>query len=650
MASNIVSQWSTGHSNTEIIELSEISRINIPKSAFIIFLPELERSFLYELSEADFRLLKIMTEAAQNLLWVTHASGNHPESPKLAMIDGLARTWRSEDNNRTIVTLRLEDAEKDARGWSKTIMKVLEATVSQPSEAIELEYIQRDGALLISRAIEPSYLDEELYTKSAPRMKQVELRDAGPVELAVGTRGLLDTLRFIPDEEYWKELPDDHVEVEIKYVGLNFRDVLVALGRYNDTKLGAEAAGIVTRVGSKCRNFKPGDRVCLGKLGSMRTHVRVHEELTFKIPDGIDLEHATSLIIVGVTAYQAFVETARLRKGEYVLIHSASGATGQMAVQLAQHFGCEVFVTVGSPEKKQLLRDLYNIPEDHMFYSRNRSFAAGIKRMTKGHGVDVVLNSLSGEGLEASWELIAPYGRFIEIGKADISTNSQLSMAYFANNVSFSAIAIDYCLVYRPAVFAELVRQTLDMFEKRILRVPQPLHIYPIAKLEEGMRFMQSGESSGKIVFSLKPTDRVSVSSTFSSWTCHQARHGKLTLFLFQAIIFSKPQYDLDPQATYLISGGLGGLGRSAALWMARRGARNLILLSRSGPKTDVAIKVVKKLQQMGVSVATPKCDVSSAENLDAVLSECAKTMPPIQGCIQSSMVLQVSKETTSIS
>ncbi|KAE9365744.1 BcPKS1, polyketide synthase [Stipitochalara longipes BDJ] len=617
VARDIMSQLSTENSEVEMLQLSEISGINNPKSAFFIFLPELERSFLYELPESDFVLLKLMTDVAQNLLWVTHAPGNHLESIKFAMIDGLTRTWRSEDNNRTIVTLRLEDAERNVNDWSKTILKVLEATTSQPSETMELEYIQRDGTLLISRAIEANYLDEEIYAKSAPRMKELELQDAGPVALTIGTRGLLDTLHFIADEEYSRALPDDHVEVQIKYLGLNFRDVLVALGRLNASELGAEAAGFVTRVGASCQSLKPGDRVCLAKLGCMRTHVSVHERSIFKIPVDMPLENAASLIVVGATAYLSFVETARLRKGEYVLIHSASGATGQMAIQLAQHFRCKIFATVGSPEKKKLLKDLYNIPEDHIFYSRNRAFATSIKRMTKGRGVDVVLNSLSGEGLTASWELIAPYGRFIEIGKADILTNSRLPMACFANNVSFSAIAIDHYLVHRPTAFADLVRRTLDMFGKKILQIPQPLHFYPISKLEEGMRFMQSGESSGKIVFSLAATDRV------------------------PAIISSKPQYQLDPNASYLISGGFGGLGRSAAFWMATRGAKYLILLSRSGPKIDAAIKLVEKLQHMGVSVATPKCDVSSAENLSSVLSECAKTMPPIQGCIQSAMVLK---------
>lgn len=514
VAGEIASLWSSSESsNVEITHLPNISEIENPKSAFILFLPELERSLLYDLPQSDFGLLQQFIGIAQSILWITHAPGDNFESTKLSMVDGLARTMRSEDNNRTFITLRFEGVERDLTTWGKSIIQVLRETTSHSSHTMELEYIQRDGPLLISRAMEAEYLDEEIHSKSSARMKEVTLEDAGPIALAVGTPGLLDTLHFVVDQEYWTPLPDDHIEVQVKYIGLNFRDVLVALGRFNDDKIGVEAAGIVTRVGSKCKTHKVGDRVCFGKLGAMKTHVRCHEDVAFNVPDDMPLEEATSLVVVGATAYQAFVKSANLQRGESVLIHSASGATGQMAVQIAQHFGCEVFVTVGSPEKRQLLKELYHISDDHMFYSRNRSFTAGIRRMTNGRGVDVVLNSLSGEALIASWELIAPHGRFVEIGKADISGNSKLPMSSFANNVSFSGLAIDHFLVDRPAVFSELLRKTLEMFENKSIRAPKPLHIFPISKVEEGMRFMQSGNNSGKIVFSMEPQDNVSVSS-----------------------------------------------------------------------------------------------------------------------------------------
>lgn len=208
---------------------------------------------------------------------------------------------------------------------------------------------------------------------------------------------------------------------------------------------------------------------------------------------------------------------ANLQSEDSILIHSGAGGTGQMAIQIAQSVGSEVFVTVGSKEKQLLLMDVYRIPSDHIFYSRDSSFAQDIMQTTHGRGVDVILNSLSGESLVASWECMAPFGRFIELGKADIESNSKLPMSSFARNVSYSAVAVDYICAHRPDVLQKSLVAVLERIEKGKMRVASPLHEFPISDIENALRLMQGGKNIGKTVLNFNPTDRVPVSSTFLS-------------------------------------------------------------------------------------------------------------------------------------
>jgi NADPH:quinone reductase-like Zn-dependent oxidoreductase/SAM-dependent methyltransferase len=515
VASHVCSQLeSQGITEYQTVSLYETSTVEDPKSAFFIFLPETEKAFIYGLESSDFKLLQNLASIAQRLLWVTHVDPNTESSPELDMVTGFARVLRSEDSSRSVITLALECSDVNVSAWAKTIVKVLTTNILIAPEDCEAEYIERGGQLLISRAFEAEYLDRELHARKVTQLKERSLEEEKHLSLEVGTPGLLDTLRFVHDSENSKPLAPNEIEIETKCFGLQFRNVLIALGRMNENAMGAEFSGVVTRVGANCKSFQVGDRVCAAITGTWKTYIRCNSQLAVKIPDSLPWEEAAGFPISAVTAHYAFVELARLQKGESVLIHAGSGSTGQLAIQIAQEIGAEVFVTVGFDKKKQLLMNEYNIPEDHIFYSRNTSFAKGILRMTQNRGVDVVLNSLSGDSLFASWESIAPYGRFIEIGRRDIDINSGLPMSSFSKNVTFSALALDRIIRDRPAIFRKCLLTVMDMLENKTLSLARPLHKFAISEMQEAFRLMQSGKNSGKIVVSLSPTDRVPVSSS----------------------------------------------------------------------------------------------------------------------------------------
>ncbi|KAF1951581.1 ketoacyl-synt-domain-containing protein [Byssothecium circinans] len=610
----------SGCPSCEVVSLDTLhSRQDLDDRSFIC-LEEAGKSLLSELDEASFNTLKFMLSQGKGMLWVTQAAKNSSSWPDTQMIAGLARVLRSENPARLFVTLSLEDEQMDTESIVRHIVQVsakCDSSIFSPNTS-EVEYVLQDGKMHTRRVVESTDLDQYIHEQTNAQLKRRTIKEAGPLALGVGTPGVLDSLRFVSDKRSAHPLGPSEVELEVRAVGLNFKDLLTALGKVEDDRFGVECSGVVLRVGTQCpANLQPGDRVFALNIGCMKTHIRCHADTVFKIPDDMSFEYAAAFPAVGVTAYYGLIEMARLEKGESVLIHAGAGGTGQFCIQIAQAVGAEVYATVSSESKRELLRTRYGLSDDHIFYSRNTSFAEATKRATNGRGVDVLVNSLGGDSLVASWETMAPFGRFVELGKADIIANNSLPMQSFAKNVSFIAVNIDFAVDHKPQLIKRMTTSLMEMMSEKGLTVPHPLQAYSFSKAEDAFRHMQSGKSTGKIVLTCQPADVVQTyMPTPSTWTFPQ-------------------------DATYLIAGGLGGLGRSAARWMADKGAKNLILLSRSGPSSTPAQKLVKELWDMGVRVEAYECDVSNASALRQVLDFCSVIMPPIKGCIQGTMVLR---------
>lgn len=606
-----------GDRTVQAITLDQAADLDFVHDDVAISLLEVQEPFLSVMKDTDFTMLQDIIQRTQNLLWVSCAGVQNPRFPEYELMRGFLRSVRFENADKHIFTLAIEEDLQHSLldSCAKHVVDVATKAFEVHSE--ELEYRVTDGQLMTARLIEERALDARLREFVSPQLKHEPWQLGPPVRLSLGRPGFLDSLEYVYDGSSEAELAPQEIEIESKAWALNFRDVLVALGRIRGDDLGYDCAGVVTRVGDACSDsIRPGDRVMGCSIGCMRTKPRTHFSNFTKIPDGISFEAAASVISPGVTAYFSLVEVARLRKGEKILIHSATGATGQMAVWVAKMLGAEVFATVGFDEKKKFLMEQFDIPADHIFYSRNTSFARGIMRKTDGHGVDVVLNSLSGDGMRASWECIAPYGRFIEIGKSDITANSGLPMANFARNVSFCAVDLHHIAQSKPIVTGKLLEKVLGLVTSGIIHPPAPLNIYPVGETEQAFRFLQGGKSMGRIVISMNEADIV------------------------PKRLLKQSDWKFDANASYVIVGASGGLGRAISQWMVSKGARHLILLSRTGATTAAAAKLVDSLKQDGVNVAAPKCDVSNESSLSSVLQEYAHTMPPIKGCINSAMAL----------
>jgi acyl transferase domain-containing protein/NADPH:quinone reductase-like Zn-dependent oxidoreductase len=489
----------------------DLSGANVTPEDIVVFLPEMTGSIFTKISSPTFDLLKATIHQTKRLLWVCATDIQDPTYPFSGTTNGFLRTMRSENISKQIVTLVLEGIAHDADQCARHITTVLQQAFEQ--QLPEVEYVVRGEQLLTGRLIEEIAVNETIHATLQPRLVSEPWGQGPAVMFNVRKPGTLDTLEFVKDAVQIanSDLGPHELEVEAHAWGVNFRDIFMALGRLEEDDYGFDCGGVVRKVGSECTTVQPGDRVIVAVIGCMRGMVRCQELEVTKLPESFDLNDTVAATAPGITVYHSLVDTARLQKGERILIHSATGATGQVAVQLAQHIGAEVYATVGTDEKKAFLMETYHIPEDHIFYSRNASFAQGVMRKTNNEGVHVVLNSLSGDSLRASWECMAAYGRFIELGKVDIKSNSGLPMSGFARNCSFTAVDLHHVSSTRKEITQHLLSKTMGLLEKGIIRCPAPVHVYPVSQMEEAFRFFQTGKSTGRTVISVSPKDVVPV-------------------------------------------------------------------------------------------------------------------------------------------
>lgn len=336
--------------------------------------------------------------------------------------------------------------------------------------------------------------------------------DGRLLRLEISAPGALHTLHFVDDHSLEVPLAIHQLEIEVKAVGLSFRDTMAAKGQIPITMSGAEASGIVVAVGSSISAFKVGDRVAALTQGAFATRARATVSLAIKVPGHISFEAAATLPLGYCVAYYSLVDVGRLAEGETVLIHQAAGAVGQAAICLAQMIGAEIFATVGSAEKKELLINEFGLPSDHVLYSRDTSFGPTIRRATYGKGVDVILNSLVGDGLRESWESLSKFGRLVDIGKRDAASKSGIEVSAAKRNASFVSVDIFALLAERPKVLKRVFADVARLLRYGKVRSASPLSVFPVSDTEGALKMQQSGSTMGKAVVALSGSDFVKVS------------------------------------------------------------------------------------------------------------------------------------------
>ncbi len=543
---------------------------------------------------------------------------------------GMARVLAQEHPDlRTVrIDLEAEDREQSAESNEQPATNIQHPATSnqQPASSIKLllnELLHNEGEDQIAfrnGARHVARLTRKENTTAKAEGKLV-VPTGRPFQLQKSSDGVLDHLKLKPIRRH--KLAAEEVEIEVHASGLNFRDVLNALGMYPGEAgpLGLECSGKICAVGEGVANFKAGDEALAMAFGSFSSHVRTHADLVVHKPAHHSFEEAATIPVTFLTAYYGLRHLAHMQRGERVLIHAAAGGVGLSAVQLAQAAGAEIFATAGSPEKHEFLKAL---GAQHVLNSRTLDFADEIMRLTNGRGVDIVLNSLTGDFITQSVAVLAPQGRFLEVGKRDIWSAQQFAEA--KPEASYRVIALDHMAQQQPSLVGKLFRELIALFETNAL-TPLPHRDYALQNAVEAFRYMAQAKHVGKVVVTVKSEERRATD---------ERRRAKSDEFVEGAPIAHR----LSSFATYLLTGGLGGLGLSLAQWLVERGAKHLVLMSRSGASMAAEEKI-RALQAQGAQVVVAAGDVAEEQDVARALAEIKSAMPPLRGIIHAAGVLK---------
>ncbi|MEI7543766.1 MAG: sulfolipid-1 biosynthesis phthioceranic/hydroxyphthioceranic acid synthase [Mycobacteriaceae bacterium] len=477
--------------------------------------------------------------------------------------------------------------------------------------------------LLGSDQDETAFRDQEWYTahlfpaplRPEERYTTVVDHSLDGMRMEIRTPGDLQTLELTAFE---RTAPGPgEIEVAVTASSLNFADVLVAMGRYpsysGKPQLGIDFAGVVTAVGPHVRNHKVGDHVGgMSPNGCWGTFLTCDVDVAVKLPAGLRDDQAAAVSTAAATAWYGLQDLARIKPGDKVLIHSATGGVGQAAIAIARLARAEIYATAGTRERREMLR---RMGINNVYDSRSAEFAEQILEDTDGYGVDIVLNSLTGAAQRAGVELLAFGGRFVEIGKKDIYGDTRMGLFPFRRNLSFYGVDLALMCSTHPAQIRELLNTVYRLTAEGVLPQPETT-LYPLADAATAIRVMGAAEHTGKLVLSIP-------------------RVGQSTV-----VVPPEQANAFRSDGAYIVTGGLGGLGLFLASKMSAAGAGRVVLNSRSEPK-PAALAEIERMRAAGTEVEVVSGDIACPDTVDQLVSVATSTGLPVRGVLHAAAVVE---------
>ncbi|ROT40784.1 hypothetical protein SODALDRAFT_396446 [Sodiomyces alkalinus F11] len=601
-----------------------------------------EKDLLLDAGASRLALFQHLARSASSMMWLTTTGMVRGRNADGALLAGLLRTIGTENPSSSFLSIDMDaenftvDDPAEAADLVRSIVDkelnhLLFRDDNNDDAAEDREFSWHNGCLWVSRLVPDGRLaeDHNLLCMPPSRAEPLPLDSQGPVRAAFETPGILTSLYFRPYTELWQPLPGDWIEVKVAAVGLNWKDLGIAAGRFDANNLSSEYAGVVTRLGSAVAEegrLSVGDRVYgmgRGHFGNFtRVPARFAQRMRPDVRGGeLSFVEAATMPLVYMTAVYAFDHATHLKRGEKVLIQSATGGLGLCAIQLATARGADVFVTVGTAEKARFLaEEVKLVPASRIFSSRDQAdLTRAVREATAGRGFDVILSAARGEDemLYDSFKALAPLGRLIDVGRMDVLDSKTLGLELFQRSITFVSFDLGLVLDADPELGAGLMRSVDEYYRAGHIGPVKPYSVSDVSQLDQVLLGFSKGTHVGKHVISFQnPQSPVRMVPAAPA-----------------------ARFDRYLDAQYIITGGLGGLGRSIIRWMADRGARHIVVLSRSGVGTPEAQTLVDDLAARGVTVQAIRCDVAVREQLDAALRQVAGR--PVKGIIHAAMSLQ---------
>ncbi|KAI1854205.1 hypothetical protein JX266_001346 [Neoarthrinium moseri] len=584
--------------STKTFPLDEARETVAPNSRVVAFLEG--ENLLLDADQNRISLFQHLAANTATMVWVTSCGLPKAVNPDGAFITGLLRTLGTENPSAQFLSVDLdannfEVGDDEVHELVRCIIDE-EAALQGLGDSVECE-VNRDcawqnGCLWVSRVVPDEALQEYAEPTFTPSDKDMELKvmdSQGPVRAVFGTPGILvrthdpqgttfpwppslreqlltashvkTSLYFRTYTELWKPLPKDWIEIKVEAVGLNWKDLGLCSGRFDQNNLSNEYVGIVTQKGPNVAHVAVGDRVYGMGKGHFGNYTRVPAIIAQKLGPEIDPIEAATMPLVYMTAVYALEHVTRVKRGQRVLIQSGSGGLGIAAIQLARSKGADVFATVGTADKARFLAEELGVPSSRIFSSRDIADLPRMVTATNNNGFDVILSTSQGDLLFESIRALAPMGTLVDVGRLDVTNSKTIALELFQKSAGFVSFDLSIVVDRNPALGGELMRAVDDYRRAGHIHPIKPYTVMDISQLDQALLRFSKGTHIGKMVISYqRPDSMVKVQQ-------------------------SVPAAKFDPQSRYVLVGGLTGLGRAIVRWMSDRGARDLMIWSRSGAK-----------------------------------------------------------------
>ncbi|KAJ3541377.1 hypothetical protein NM208_g4643 [Fusarium decemcellulare] len=578
---------------TSIYTLSEATAL--PPDQDMISLLDLESYFFENISKERFRDFQeiVKNHESGRILWLTKPAQVNCEDPRSAPAIGLARSVRS-DSQIPFYTLEIKPSEPRFAELVYQVLSKIQRTEDTELLAPDKEYIVDEGLVKIGR-YQPFIVDKELREASSV----APANDSDLVKtLYTPKAGSVEQLAWA--SEPLPQLGDDEVLIDIRTI--------------------LEVAGVVLATSSRVDSLTVGDRVmAITPSASFKTKVSCPSALVQRIPHGLSLEDAAAMPICFTTAIECLINVGQLEKGQIVLIHSAVDNINHAVIQICNSIGAQIYATVDDQQQIGHLSTSFGIPASHIFDAKDDSFVTHLKRETGGRGVDIVLNLTSSELLPTLWACIAEFGKMIDLSSGEVKNGGHIATSRCSKNASYSCVNMARLVQARPQRVGAALEKCIELYEAGTV-VPNDSSIFEAAEVQNAFQQAQANNRTDSIVIKM-PTD----SSNLAVTPQHTDLH-------------------LNADASYLLTGGMGGLGIGISTWLVEHGARSLVFLSRSLGQKPKDKAFIRELESCGCSVTTV---AGRAESMQDVQRAISLAPHPIRGVIHLAMVLRDDNVTT---